>query len=115
MNINCKNISDFCELVRVSVGHDLKNQCVFASSKQGYPSLAFPNTPKDHKTFTYVLFTPLYTAIYSGNIKDDLFDKEYDLLKETCSKYEIYIHTFDKLSYNSDTNTVSLENPIDVI
>ena len=115
MNINCKDIKDFCELINISIGQGIQNQCVFVSSKASYPSVFFDNTPKDHKSFTYAFLTPLYTAIYSGNIKANTFEEEYEILKDTCSKFELRIHTFDKLKYNDNTDTLSLETHIDVI
>lgn len=115
MNINCENIKDFCELINISIGQNIQNQCLFASSKSSYPSVFFDTSPKDHKSFTYAFFTPLYTAIYSGNVKSNIFDEEYNILKETCSKFSLYIHTFDKLKYVSDTNSLSLETHIEVI
>ena len=115
MNINCKDIRDFCELINVSIGQGLQNQCVFVSSKTGYPGVAVPTSPKDYKSFTYTFLTPLYTVIYSGNIKANTFEEEYEILKDTCSKFDLRIHTFDKLKYNANTDTLSLEAHIDVI
>ncbi len=115
MNINCKTIKDFCELINISIGQGIKNQCVFASSNLSYPSISFANTSKDHKSFIYVFFTPLYTAIYSGNVKSNIADEEYNLLKETCSKYELHIHTFDNLKYHSAENSLLLDTHIEVI
>ncbi len=115
LNIDCKNIKDFCELIDISIGQGIKTQCIFASSKSSYPSVSFVDTPKDHKSFTYVFFTPLYTAIYSGNVKSNIADDEYNLLKETCSKHELYIHCFDKLKYNSQEHTLLVDTHIEVI
>ncbi len=115
MIIECKNISDFCGLISISVAHDIKDKCVFVSSTTSYPSVSFENSKKDYIKFTYVFFTPLYTVIYSGNIKNNIVDDELETLKDICSKYDIYIHTFDKLNYHSETNTLSVETPLEVI
>lgn len=115
MNIECNNIKDFCELISISVGQGIEKQCVFSSFQPSLPSVSFSNTSKDHHKFTYTFFTPLYTVIYKGLIKKDTFEKEYDLLKEICFKYEIHIHTFDNLSYNSEQNSLSVATHIEVI
>lgn len=115
MNIECKTINDFCELIDISVGQGLENLFVFVSSKPSYPNVAVATTSKNYQKFNYTLFTPLYTVIYQDNIKADIATKDFNLLKERCNKYEIHIHTFDKLKYISDSNSLSLETHIEVI
>lgn len=115
MNIECNNIRDFCELINISVGQEIENKTVFASYLRSYPSVSFGDTPKNYKSFSFVCFTPLYTATYQGNVKADIFDEEYNFLKNVCSTHNIYIHTFDKLSYDIKDDTLYLENHIDVI
>ncbi len=114
MNIQCSNINDFCELITLASKQNIKAQTIFASSKSSYPSIAFENSHKDHQTFTYAFFTPLYTAIYTGKIKANVFNEEYNLLKDTCSKFGLYIYSFEKLNVNFEKNTLYLETYADM-
>ena len=90
MKIECKNIVDFCELISISIGQDIKDKCVFISSEKSYPSVSFENSKKDNIKFTYVFFTPLYTAIYSGNIKGNIHPNSYNLFYGIENWYREY-------------------------
>ena len=115
MIITCKNIRDFCELINISIGQDVQPKCIFVSFESSYPSITFIDSIKNHKSFTFAFSTPLYTAIYDGNIECDVFDKEYTYLKELCSSQKIHIHIFDELKYDTKNNSLSIETHIDTI
>lgn len=114
MNIQCSNINDFCELITLASKQSINTKTIFASSKSSLPSLAFANTPKDHQSFIYAFLTPLYTAIYTGNIKANLFNEEYNQLKDTCSKFDLHIYSFEKLNVNFEKNMLYLETFTDM-
>ncbi len=113
MKIECKNIVDFCELISISIGQDIKDKCVFISSEKSYPSVSFENSKKDNIKFTYVFFTPLYTAIYSGNIKSSLATEEYQTLEDFCLKNNVHIHSFEKMKYISDTDSLMINTHLE--
>ena len=117
MTINVNNINDFISMISTCVENNIKNIRVFISEKESYPNLSTIGTPKDYINFSYVLLTPLYTAIYSENIKNI----KYDEIRKTLLSYQnetnmsFRIQIFDDITYNYDNNTLSISRELDVI
>ena len=65
--------------------------------------------------FTYVLLTPLYTAIYSNNVKNSEYDNIYKVLEECQSQcnHDFRIQIFDKLDFKD--NNLYIGKELDVI
>lgn len=106
MNIICKNINDFYTLITTCSLNGINNIRVFISQTSSYPNVRITTTPKDHIKFTFALLTPLYTAIYSDNVKNSEYDKIYDTLEQCqyqCNN-NFRIQVFDKLEFKSDNN-----------
>ncbi len=111
MNIICKNINDFCTMITTCIANGIKDIRVFISEKESYPSVFFTSTPKDHVTFTYALFTPLYTAIYSDNIHNSEYEKIYKVLtecQEECN-CDFRIQVFDDIKFKDNNLHVGRE------
>ena len=106
MNIICDNINDFCTMITTCISNNVKDIRVFISSEESFPNIFFTNSNKDNVRFTYALLTPLYTAIYSNNVKNTEYDNIYNTLdkcQENCN-HDFYIQVFDKLEFQSDNN-----------
>lgn len=115
MNIICKNINDFCTMITTCIANGIKDIRVFISEKESYPSVAVQTTPKSNISFTYVLFTPLYTAIYSDNIKNFEYEKVYKTLldcQEECN-CDFRIQVFDDIKLKD--NNLHIEKELNVI
>lgn len=111
MNIICENINDFCTMITTCIANGIKDIRVFISEKESYPSVFFTSTPKDYVTFTYALFTPLYTAIYSDNIHNSEYEKVYKVLtecQEECN-CDFRIQVFDDIKFKDNNLHVGRE------
>lgn len=115
MNIICDNIDDFCTMITTCTFNRIKDIRVFITRKDSYPSVSVPTSPKDHIDFTYVLLTPLYTAIYSANVKSTKYETIYEILEDCQSQcnYDFRIQIFDKLDFKD--NNLYIEKELDVI
>ena len=84
---------------------------VFIEQKSSYPNASFPNSSKNYHRFTYALFTPLYTAIYSDNVKNDLYDTIFNSLlecQENCN-HSFRIQEFEYLDFKDGSLTIEKE------
>lgn len=112
MNIICNNINDFCTMITTCVSNNIKDIRVFISEQESYPNGPITAlSSKSNSSFTYVLFTPLYTAIYSGNIKTAEYDNIYNVLEkcqENCN-HDFRIQIFDKLNFKDDNLYIGKE------
>ena len=117
MNISCKSIDDFCNMISTCVVNGIKDVRIFISSDKSYPSVATINSEKCNIKFIYVLFTPLYTAIYNGNVKSNLYDEIYKQLIECQEQSNVAfrIQVFDELSYNPESNRLTINHQSAVI
>lgn len=114
MNIICKNIDDFCTMITTCCANNIKDIRVFISEKESYPNVSV-GTSKNHISFTYALFTPLYTAIYSENILNSKYDSIYKTLldcQEQCN-CDFRIQVFNSIKYKD--NNLYIERELDVI
>lgn len=118
MYIQCSNIQDFCTLITTCSANGIKDIRVFISQSDSFKnSLRASNEVKDYKRFTYALFTPLYTAIYSNKVKDTEYQNIFKTLEdcqEQCN-HDFYIQIFEKLSFNADHNYFDIEHELDSI
>lgn len=117
MTINVNNITDFITMITTCISNSINDIRVFISEKDSYPSVSTIGTPKNHVKFTYVLFTPLYTAIYSDNIKSEKYDSIYkslEICQEQC-KHDFRIQVFEDITYNSNNDTLIVEKQLNVI
>lgn len=112
MNIICNNINDFCTMITTCTYNNIKDIRVFISEKESYPNgIITPSTLKNNTSFTYALLTPLYTAIYSDNIKTNEYDNIYHSLEkcqENCN-HDFRIQIFDKLNFKDNTLYIGKE------
>lgn len=111
MNIICKDINDFCTMITTCSLNGIKDVRVFISEKENYPDVAFSTTPKNNITFTYALFTPLYTAIYSDNIVNIKYEDIYNVLiecQEQCN-HDFRIQVFDNLNFKDNNLYIGRE------
>lgn len=118
MYIQCDNINDFCTMITTCSLNGINDVRLFISEEDSYKQgLITPASIKDHKSFTYVLFTPLYTAIYNGNIINTEYEKIYKTL-ENCQEqcdHNFRIQIFDKLSFDYDKGYLTIGTEINVI
>lgn len=118
MYLQCNNINDFCTMITTCSLNGIKDIRVFISEATSYgKGLITTNSIKDHTKFTYVFFSPLYTAIYTGNIKNEDYELVYKSLEkcqEQCN-HDFRIQVFDVLSFNYDKNYLVVENELKVI
>lgn len=115
MNIICNNINDFCTMITTCNLNGIKDIRIFISVDDSYPNVSFPNSNKDHTRFTYALLTPLYTAIYSDNVKDVEYDniyKELSECQENCN-HDFRIQVFEKVDFIN--NNLYVEKELNVI
>lgn len=108
MNIICNNINDFCTMITTCTLNGIKDVRVFISST---------NSTENTTNFSYVLFSPLYTAIYKGISENSEYEKNYNTLKncqEQCD-HNFCIQIFKNLSFDSDKNILTIEDEINVI
>ena len=111
MNIICKDINDFCTMITTCLSNGIKDVRVFISEKESYPNVFVSSTSKDYISFTYALFTPLYTAIYSDNIKNFEYEKLYNVLtecQEQCN-HDIRIQIFDDIKFKDNNLYIGRE------
>lgn len=105
MNIICNNINDFCTMITTCIQNNIKDIRVFINEEESYPNSVITQTSlKNNTSFTYVLLTPLYTAIYSDNIKTTEYDNVYNSLEkcqENCN-HDFRIQIFDKLNFKDN-------------
>lgn len=118
MYIKCEDIDVFCTMITTCSSNNIKDIRIFISEEDSYKKgLRDSSTPKDHKKFTYVLFTPLYTAIYSDSVKDIDYENIYKTLEncqEQCN-HDFRIQIFDTLSFNDEKGVLTIKNEINVI
>lgn len=112
MNIICNNINDFCTMITTCICNNIKDIRVFISKKESYPNgVITPSSLKNNTSFTYALLTPLYTAIYSDNIKSNEYDNIYNALEkcqENCN-HDFRIQIFDKLNFKDNNLYIGKE------
>lgn len=107
MTIINNNINDFCTMITTCALNKIHDNRVFIS-ENSYPEDGFGNVANNKTSFTYVLLTPLYTAIYKDKVNKDEYDKIYSILsdcQEQCNG-NFRIQVFDKISFNKDTNSL---------
>lgn len=118
MNILCNNIDDFCSMISTCTFNGIKDVRLFISEKDTYRNgLITANSIKDHKKFTYIFFSPLYTAIYTDSVYLEDYNVIYNKL-ETCQEqcnHDFRIQVFDSLSFNFDTQLLTIGKEINVI
>lgn len=118
MNIQCNNINDFCTMITTCSLNGINDVRLFVSENDSYrQGIVTPNSYKDHISFTFIFFSPIYTAIYTGNVKDTEYDKIYktlEMCQEQC-KHSFRIQIFDPLSFNFDKGFVTVGNELNVI
>lgn len=109
MYIRSNNINDFCLLIESCYRNEFQNIKIFISEHE---------VSKDVTEFIYVLFTPLYTAIYSDTISTYEYNKIYKTL-ETCQnsacEHNIYIQEFDNIEFDKDSHTLIVGKQTNVI
>lgn len=118
MNIICNNINDFCTMITTCTLNNIKDVRIFVSETDSYnKGLITSNSIKNHKKFTYVFLSPLYTAIYTGNVENSTYEKIYKTL-ENCQEqcgHDFRIQIFDNLSFDFDKCILTIKNEINVI
>lgn len=108
MNIVCNDINDFCTMITTCTLNGIKDVRVFISET---------SSTENTTNFTYVLFSPLYTAIYTGDFEISEYEKIYNTLEncqEQCN-HNFCIQMFKNLSFDTDKNILTIENEINVI
>ena len=108
MNIICNNINDFCTMITTCTLNGINDVRVFISETSSI---------KNIKNFTYAFFSPLYTAIYTGNVETSAYNEIYKNLEncqEQCN-HNFRIQIFDNLSFAPDKDILTVENEINVI
>ena len=112
MNIICNNINDFCTMITTCSCNNIKDIRIFISETESYPNgVITPSSLKNNTYFTYVLLTPLYTAIYSDNVKNTEYDNIYKILEEcqeNCN-HDFRIQIFDKLNFKDNNLYIGKE------
>ncbi len=118
MYIKCSNINDFCTMITTCSLNGIKDVRLFISERDSYKQgLITSNSIKNYKNFTYVFISPLYTAIYTGNVKNSEYEEIYKTLEdcqEQCN-HDFRIQIFDNLSFDYDKGYLTVENEINVI
>lgn len=112
MNIICNNINDFCTMITTCSFNGITDIRIFISDKITYPNgVITPSSSKSNTSFTYALLTPLYTAIYSDNVKDTEYDNIYHVLEkcqEDCN-HDFRIQIFDNLNFKDNNLYIGKE------
>ena len=91
--------------------------CTFNGMNDVRVFISETSSIKNTKNFTYVFFSPIYTAIYTGNEETSAYERIYKTLEncqEQCN-HNFRIQIFDNLSFNPDKNILTIENEINVI
>lgn len=111
LNIICNNIDDFYTMITTCCFNGIKDVRVFITEKESYPSVAVQTTPKNHIRFTYALLTPLYTAIYSDNVKNTEYENIYNILEKCQAQcnHDFRIQVFDKLNFKDNNLYIGKE------
>lgn len=108
MNIICNNINDFCTMITTCTSNGIQDVRVFISETSSI---------KNTKNFTYVFFSPIYTAIYTGNEETSTYEEIYKTLEkcqEQCN-HDFRIQIFDDLSFDPSKGILTIESEINVI
>jgi len=90
--------------------------CIFNGIKDIRVFISESNINEKIK-FTYVLFTPLYTAIYNGRKNTEECKPIFNTLsqcQEQCN-HKFRIQVFDKLFLDSETNRLVIGTETNVI
>ncbi len=109
MTIINNNINDFCTMITTCTANKIHDIRIFICKNEIIKD-GFGNIIKDKVSFTYVLLTPLYTAIYKGKVSNEEYDIIYKTLfncQEQC-KCNLEIQAFDKISFNESTNCLTV-------
>lgn len=100
MYIKCNNINDFCTMITTCALNSIDDIRVFI---------------EDSKHLTYILFTPLYTAIYLDNVNEDKKEIIFKTLlecQENCN-HSFRIQQFRYLDFKD--NCLTVEGELNVI
>ena len=111
MYIQCSNINDFCTMITTCSLNGIADVRLFISEIPSFPNVATELSKKNYVKFTYALFTPLYTAIYNGNVLNTEYDKIYKTL-ESCQEqcnHDFRIQIFDKLTFKDNALHIGTE------
>lgn len=119
MTIQVNNITDFINLIETCISNNIKDVRVFTSeeTKCTTQRISKPEELKYDTSFTYVLFTPLYNAIYSDKIKAENYDtifKDLLLFQKQCN-YDFRIQRFKNISFDASKNILKVDSQLDVI
>jgi len=118
MYIKCDNINDFCTMITTCSLNNINEVRLFISETDSYSKgLRTASSVKDHIKFTYVFFSPIYTAIYTDNVKNSEYDKIYKSLEycqEQCN-HSFRIQVFNNLSFDFDNNCLCIDNELNII
>ena len=115
MTIQVNNITDFINLIETCISNNIKDVRVFTSEET--KRISKPEELKYDTSFTYVLFTPLYNAIYSDKIKAENYDtifKDLLLFQKQCN-HDFRIQRFKNISFDASKNILKVDSQLDVI
>lgn len=119
MTIQVNNITDFINLIETCISNNIKDIRMFTSeeTKCANQKISKSETLRYDTSFIFVLFTPLYTAIYSDKIKTENYDtifKNLLLFQKQCN-HDFCIQRFRKISFDASKNILKVDSQLDVI
>lgn len=108
MIIENHNINDFCTMITTCVFNKTKDIRLFISTSQINQQIKF----------TYVLFSPLYTAIYSDTVIEEEYNRIFSILEKCQDRdcnHDFRIQCFDNLSFNLEKCILTVGKETNVI
>ncbi len=113
MYIKNKNIDDFCTMITTCLWNGVPDVKVFHSYQEQYNDEDDIDNPEDkYVEFIYVLFTPLYTAIYNDTVKEEEFDKidkKFNEFQDYNCEHKFQKYVFDELKLTDNVLYVGKE------
>ena len=119
MTIQVNNITDFINLIETCISNNIKDIRLFINEENTCTTQKISKSEllRYDTSFTYVLFTPLYTAIYSDKIKAENYDTIFKNLlsfQEQCN-HDFRIQRFKNISFDASKNILKVDSQLDVI